>query len=665
MKDIKKKINDLVETIHMHNIHYYVYDNPTISDYEYDILVKQLESLETEYPNLILKNSPTQRVGAKPLSHFKQVEHRIPMLSLSNAMDEHELKSFDKQMIKGLNNDNIEYIGEPKLDGLAVELIYENGFFVKGSTRGNGLIGEDITDNLKTIKNIPLKLNMDFEIPKMLEVRGEVFINHKNFINLNKSRLAAGKSIFANPRNCAAGSLRQLDSSITAKRPLEIYCYGLGYIEKQNFKSQNDFLRILFNWGLPVNSEAQVGKGFKFLKKYFNHIQSNRNNLEYDIDGVVFKVNSFDSQKILGARSKSPRWAIAAKLKSVQSTTIIDDIIISVGRTGAITPVAKLKPVNVGGVTVSNATLHNQDEIDKKDICIGDTVLIQRAGDVIPEVVKVIKEKRTLIQKRYIIPDECPSCQSKIQKIDDEAKARCINYSCHAQLEGRITHFVSKNCMDIDGLGNKIILLLIKNKLITNVSDLYKLKESQISILDRMGTKSAINIINAINGSKKTTMSRFLNALGIRNVGEHLSKTLETYFNGDIEKLIRSDYHNLIQINEIGQIVAQSIIDFFQDSDNIDIINSCFELGVNFIKPEIKSGSLLDKIFVLTGSLNSFTRNEVKNIIIDNGGIISTSVSSKTDFLLTGSNPGSKYIKAQKLNTTIIDEKSFKEMIDE
>ena len=664
MKDIEKKINDLVETIHMHNIHYYVYDNPTISDYEYDILVKQLESLETEYPNLILKNSPTQRVGAKPLSHFKQVEHRIPMLSLSNAMDEHELKSFDKQMIKGLNNDNIEYIGEPKLDGLAVELIYENGFFVKGSTRGNGLIGEDITDNLKTIKNIPLKLNMDFEIPKILEVRGEVFINHKNFINLNKSRLAAGKSIFANPRNCAAGSLRQLDSSITAKRPLEIYCYGLGYIDKQNFKSQNDFLRILFNWGLPVNSEAQVGKGFKFLKKYFNHIQSNRDNLKYDIDGVVFKVNSFDSQKILGARSKSPRWAIAAKLKSVQSTTIIDDIIISVGRTGAITPVAKLKPVNVGGVTVSNATLHNQDEIDKKDICIGDTVLIQRAGDVIPEVVKVIKEKRTLTQKRYIIPDECPSCQSKIQKIEDEAKARCINYSCHAQLEGRISHFVSKNCMDIDGLGNKIILLLIKNKLIANVSDLYKLKESQISILDRMGTKSAINIINAINGSKKTTMSRFLNALGIRNVGEHLSKTLETYFNGDIEKLIRSDYQNLIQINEIGEIVAQSIIDFFQDSDNIDIINSCFKLGVNFIKPEIKSGPLLDKIFVLTGSLNSFTRNEVKNIIIDNGGKISTSVSSKTDFLLTGSNPGSKYIKAQKLNTTIIDEKSFKEMID-
>ena len=665
MKDIEKKINDLVEKIHMHNINYYVYDSPTISDYEYDVLVKKLESLEEEYPNLILKNSPTQRVGAKPLSNFKQVEHKIPMLSLSNAMDEDELKSFDKQMIKGLNNDNIEYIGEPKLDGLAVELIYENGFFVKGSTRGNGLIGEDITDNLKTIKNLPLKLNMNFEIPKIFEVRGEVFINHKNFINLNKSRLEAGESIFANPRNCAAGSLRQLDSSITAKRPLEIYCYGLGYIEKQNFKSQNDFLKILFNWGLPVNSEAQVGKGFKFLKKYFNHIQSNRDNLEYDIDGVVFKVNSFDSQKILGARSKSPRWAIAAKLKSVQSTTIIDDIMISVGRTGAITPVAKLKPVNVGGVMVSNATLHNQDEIDKKDICIGDTVLIQRAGDVIPEVIKVIKEKRNLTQKRYIIPDECPSCQSKIQKLDDEAKARCINYNCNAQLEGRITHFVSKNCMDIDGLGSKIILLLIKNKLITNVSDLYKLNESQISTLDRMGTKSAINIIKAINASKKTTMSRFLNALGIRNVGEHLSKTLETYFNGNIEELIRSDYQNLIQINEIGEIVAQSIIDFFQNSDNIDIINSCFELGVNFIKPKKKSGLLLDKIFVLTGSLNSFTRNDVKNIIIDNGGKISTSVSSKTDFLLTGSNPGSKYIKAQKLKTTIIDENLFKEMIDE
>ena len=662
-KQIKHKIESLVKKINYHNAQYYIYDNPIISDYEYDILLKELQDLENQYPDFIIENSPTNRIGAKPLDKFSQVNHRIPLLSLSNAMNNEELELFNTQMKKGLNK-SIEYIGEPKLDGLAVELIYENGKFVQGSTRGNGHIGEDITDNLKTIKAIPLYLNDDIRIPSILEVRGEVFINHTDFENLNKKRMESGESLFANPRNCAAGSLRQLDSSVTATRPLRIYCYAPGHIEGLTFNSQIEFLKALPKWGLPVNQETQMGMGISFLNTYYQYIDSIRNNLTYDIDGVVFKVNSYQDQQKLGTRSRSPRWAIAAKLKAVQATTIIENIITSVGRTGAITPVAKLRPINVGGVIVSNATLHNQDEINKKDVRISDTVIVQRAGDVIPEIVKVIIEKRISNSQPYVIPTMCPSCETVCNKKEDEVVLRCLNQNCQAQLEGKIKHFVSKNCMDIDGLGEKIVQLLIQNKLVKNISDIFQLTHLQISDLDRMGDKSASNIIDSINKSKNTTMARFIHGLGIRNVGNHLSKILEKNFNYNFDNLINSQFEDLILIDEVGDIVAESIINYFKDKNNLNIINCCFELGLNFLIPKNDSNKLSEKIFVITGTLSEFTRSKAKELIEKNGGIVTGSISKKTNFLVCGENPGSKYNKAQKLNIKIINEIELKGLIN-
>ena len=660
---IKHKIESLIKKINYHNTQYYIHDNPIISDNEYDVLLKELQSLENQYPELIFENSPTQRVGAKPLDKFSQVNHRIPLLSLSNAMNNQELELFNTQMKKGLNK-KIEYVGEPKLDGLAVELIYENGKFTKGSTRGDGQIGEDITENLKTIKAIPLYLNNEHSIPSILEVRGEVFINHIDFKNLNQKRMENGESLFANPRNCAAGSLRQLDSSVTATRPLRIYCYAPGHIEGLIFNSQIEFLNTLPKWGLPVNQETQVGLGKDFLFKYFEYIESKRNDLPYDIDGVVFKINSYEDQKILGTRSRSPRWAIAAKLKAIQATTIIKNIITSVGRTGAITPVAQLKPVNVGGVIVSNATLHNQDEINKKNIRIGDTVVVQRAGDVIPEIVKVIIEKRLKNSEAYIISEICPSCGSICDKKEDEAVLRCLNPHCPAQVEGKIKHFVSKNCLDIDGLGEKIVQLLIKNKLIINISDIFELSHEQISSLERMGNKSAENIINSINKSKNTTMARFIHGLGIRNVGNHLSKILEKHYNYNFDSLINAHFDELISIDEVGDIVADSIINFFKDENNLNIINRCFELGVTFSVPQQESVKLNKQIFVITGTLSELKRNEAKELIENNGGIVSSSVSKKTNYLLCGKNAGSKKKKAEDLKIKIINEIQLKDLLN-
>ena len=665
MTDVQKHIQDLTRKINHHNIQYYVYDNPIISDHEYDLLFRELKNLEKNHPEFICKDSPTHRIGSIPLSKFSQVTHRLPLLSLSNAMNNDELELFNTQMEKGLNIDNIEYVGEPKLDGLAVELVYENGQFIRGATRGDGTVGENITENLKTIKAIPLSLSSEILFPKILEIRGEVFINHHDFDQLNKQRLKNGETLFANPRNCAAGSLRQLDSAITANRPLRIYCYAPGYIDGISINSQAEFLDMLPKWGFPVNPELQIGHGLKFLHNYYQHIESIRDQLEYDIDGVVFKINSYSSQKLLGERSRSPRWAIAAKLKPAQATTKVNHIISSVGRTGAITPVAQLEPINVGGVIVSNATLHNQDEINKKDIRIGDTVLIQRAGDVIPEVVKVIIEKRKINSQPYIISTTCPSCNQAVSKSRDEVVMRCLNLHCPAQLQGRIKHFVSKNCMDIDGLGEKIVESLISNGLILNFSDIFKLNHNQISSLERMGDKSASNIIESINKSKKTTMSRFIHALGIRNVGEHLSKILSQIYKGEIKNLIAANYDDLIAIDEVGDIVANSIISYFQDQNNLSIINACFDAGVTFVISNQTSNILGDKTFVITGTLPSLSRLEAKNIIQDYGGKVSSSISKNTDFLLCGDNPGSKYNKAENLNIEIINENQFKELINE
>ncbi len=665
MMDILRQIQLLREEINQHNINYYVKDSPIVSDAEYDHLLRKLDDLEKGNPDLITPDSPTQRIGATPLSEFQQLTHRLPMLSLANAMNSDELTEFDTQVKKGLGiESDIEYAAEPKLDGLAVELVYEKGEFIHGSTRGDGTTGEDITQNLKTIRAIPLSLLENASIPEILEVRGEVFITHSDFKKMNDKRLENGEQAFANPRNCAAGSLRQLDPSITARRPLRIFCYAPGLIEGNTFSSQKELLETFPKYGLPVNPKIEFGKGVEFLMGYYEKAEKFRNELEYDIDGVVFKVNSFAHQDELGVRSRSPRWAIAGKLKSQQVTTKILNIEASLGRTGAVTPVAKLEPVNVGGVTVSNATLHNQDEIDRKDIRIGDTVLIQRAGDVIPEVVKVILEKRPGNTATYVIPDKCPVCVHEVFRPEEEAVARCQNMECPAQVKGRIEHFVSKGCMDIDGFGTKLVDQLVEKRLVKNVADIYSLNLEQLSELERMGEKSAQNIVEAITASKKSAMARFIHALGIRNVGEHASKVLEKSFSGNLGDLMDAGIEALTAIHEIGGIMAESIVNFFQDDSNQKVIKACLKAGIQFEAVEqIQESEFTGKTFVFTGSLEKFSRKDAQSMVEKLGARASGSVSSKTDYLVAGPGAGSKLMKAEELNISIYSEDEFLELI--
>ena len=664
--DVKNRILQLQKQLNQHNIEYYVHDNPIISDYEYDVLLKELESLERKHPKLKSSFSPTQKVGGAPLSAFQSVKHKIPMLSLANAMNIEDLQDFNSQILRLIGSEEIiEYIGEPKLDGLAVELIYEKGILTYGSTRGDGHTGEDITENIKTIKGIPLSISRNL-IPDIFEVRGEVFIDHNDFKYLNTQRLNSGESLFANPRNCAAGSLRQLDSKITASRPLKIFCYAPGTIKGLSFNTQKEFLEFLPKCGLPVNKNVEVGTGFKFLKKYYISCEKNRTNLTYDIDGAVFKINSYNLQNLVGVRTKSPRWAIAGKFKAQQKTTQILDIIISVGRTGALTSVAKLKPVNVGGVIISNATLHNQDEINKKDIRIGDTVLIQRAGDVIPEVIKVVMQKRNLKSQKFKISLYCPICGSLASKNKDEAVLRCNNNECMAKIQGQIEHYVSKKSLDIDGLGDKIITLLISNNLISNFSDLYKLKASQISILNRMGEKSAQNIIDSIHTSKNTSLSRFIHGLGIRNIGQNAAKILEKHFDKDIYKLINTSKEELINIKEFGEIMADSLINYFSNKNNIKNISNCLDMGLVFSKNNISIQSIItNKVFVFTGNLEKNSRIDAISMIEKFGGKSSSSISSKTDYVVAGPGAGKKLEKAEKLNISILNEDEFMQLLDE
>ena len=663
--DILRQIQLLRTQINRHNIRYYVYDDPIISDIEYDELMRELENLEAHHPDFITSDSPTQRVGEKPLAEFASITHSIPMQSLANAMNVDELTEFNTQTQKGLGLEkDIEYVAEPKLDGLAVELVYKDGKFHHGSTRGDGTTGEDISQNLKTIRAIPLTLDGNF--PTLLEVRGEVYIRHHDFEIMNAERIKNNEQPFANPRNCAAGSLRQLDPSITAARPLRIYCYASGVIEGMSISSQKEFLDYLPKWGFPINPNIEVGYGLDFLINYYTKAESFRENLEYDIDGVVFKVNSFAMQDELGVRSRSPRWAIAGKLKSQQVTTKILDIVPSVGRTGAITPVAKLEPVSVGGVVVSNATLHNQDEIYRKDVRIGDTVLIQRAGDVIPEVIKVVLEKRPVITHAYILPDSCPVCSQQVFHPEDEVVARCQNMKCTAQVKGRIEHFVSKNCMDIDGFGTKLVDQLVTIGLINNVSDIFQLTLDSLSNLDRMAEKSAQNIMDAIETAKATTLARFIHALGIRNVGEHASKVLEKSFSGNLEALMHTDMETLTAIHEIGDVMAESIINFFHEDNNQKVIQACVDAGISFSKVEqIKESIYTGKIFVFTGSLEKFSRSDAKEMVEKIGARASGSVSSKTDFLVAGPGAGSKLDKAKELDIPILSEVEFLEMMKE
>ena len=657
----KDRIAELRKILNEHSYRYYIINDPIISDGEYDHLFRELELLENDDPALINIDSPTQRVGSSPALEFGTIKHNVPMLSLSNAMNREEIIAFNERMKKGLDKKSITYMAEPKLDGLGVELVYENGVLAHGTTRGDGFNGENITHNLRTIRAVPLSLRKEeIPYPNLLEVRGEVFIKKNDFILLNKNQESKGLSLFANPRNAAAGSLRQLDPTITADRPLSIYCYEAGEIDGNEFQDHQSFLNALKNWGLPVNPLIKIVVDALGLTSYHEELETKRNQLPYEIDGTVFKINDYNARKILGARSRSPRWAIAGKFKAQQGTSIIRDIDIQVGRTGALTPVARLDPVQVAGVTVANVTLHNQDEIDRKDVHIGDTVLIERAGDVIPKIIKVIIDKRPHGTKRFRISDNCPACNQTIYRSESESIFRCYNILCPKQIKGRIQHFASKRAMNIDGLGHKIVDQLVEDKKITSIADLFSLESSELKELDRLGEKSAENLVKAVSFSKNTTFARFVFALGIRNVGEHVAKVLEKKFSSNLKEFIKTDYNELIEIDGVGPIVAENIIQFWSDQSNQNMVQQCLDYGIKLKKKERKKEPIFNgKVYVFTGKLEKLNRETAKEIVDERGGKTSGSVSKKTSFVVAGPGAGSKLNKAKKLKVPILSEKEF------
>ncbi len=665
-ENIKDKIQELIEMISAFDYQYYVLDNPSISDFEYDKIFRSLVDLENENPELIRPDSPSQRVGGKALDAFESVIHRQAMLSLNNAFDEDELIAFDKRIKDDIGIDEVEYAVEPKFDGLAITLTYENGIFVQGATRGDGYTGENVTHNLKTIRSIPTKLNY-IHPPKLLEVRGEVLMLKKDFELLNQKQESLGEKQFANPRNAAAGSLRQLDPRITATRPLTFFSYGLGVCEPNlNLKTHTQTIQLLKQFNLPISDLSTSVKGVKGLQSFYDKVSKLRNALAYDIDGVVYKVNSFNYQNELGFVSRAPRWAIAHKFPAEEALTEILDINVQVGRTGAITPVARLKPVFVGGVTVTNATLHNEDEMTRKDVHIGDIVSVRRAGDVIPEIVRVLINKRPKTIKKFRMPTECPECGSALVRIDDEAIIRCSGgLVCPAQQKQSIIHFASRKAMDIEGLGDKSVEQLVTVGLIHELPDIFKLKLEQLINLDRMAEKSSRNLLDAIEKSKSTSLPRFIYALGIRNVGESTAKDLAGFY-GDLDEIMKQTEESLQIVPDIGPTVAKSISDFFRQTKSREVINSLIGLGVHWPKYDIKkssSGIFATKTFVLTGTLPSMSREEAKSIIEMNGGKVVGSVSKKTDYVVAGSDAGSKLTTAQELGLKIISQQELLKLI--
>lgn len=653
------RIQQLRELINRYDYEYYVLDAPSVPDSEYDSIYRELQALEQQHPSLKTADSPTQRVSGSAANAFNSITHRQAMLSLNNAFEDNELAAFDKRISEALGVTQITYAVEPKFDGLAITLTYENGIFTQGATRGDGYTGEDVTHNLRTLRAIPMRLHCT-EPPRLLEVRGEVLMLKRDFERLNQTQLSKGEKLFANPRNAAAGSLRQLDSRITAQRPLTFFAYGLGAAEGipslSNHSSAMDYLASLH---FPVSHERGVVMGADGLRTYYQKIGKLRDSLPYDIDGVVYKVNEFSQQNELGFVSRAPRWAIAHKFPAQEVLTIVEDITVQVGRTGAITPVARLKPVFVGGVTVTNATLHNEDEVRRKDVHIGDTVSVRRAGDVIPEVVFVVSERRPALARRFEMPTACPECGSHILKQADEAVARCTGgLFCPAQRKQAITHFASRRAMDIEGLGDKLVDQLVEANLVHTLADIYKLDLNTLSNLERMAQKSAQNILSALEASKKTTLARFIYALGMRNVGEATAKDLAKHF-GSLNALMQADTEKLLAVNDVGPVVAESITNFFSEAHNQSVIAELIAAGIHWPESEGKqmaSGNLLGKTLVLTGTLPTMSRDSAKELIEAAGGKVSGSVSKKTDFVVAGAEAGSKLDKAQELGIAILDE---------
>ena len=669
MTNIQTQIDNLRKTLRQYEYEYHVLDNPTVPDSEYDRLFHQLKALELAHPEFLTSDSPTQRVGAKPLSGFSQIRHEIPMLSLDNAFSDEEFNAFVKRIEDRLIvlPKPLTFCCEPKLDGLAVSILYVNGILTQAATRGDGTTGEDITANIRTIRNIPLQLLTD-NPPARLEVRGEVFMPHAGFEHLNEYALEHGEKTFANPRNAAAGSLRQLDPNITSKRPLVLNAYGIGIAEGVELPNTHYArLQWLKSIGIPVNPEIRLCNGTNEVLDFYRDIQNKRSSLGYDIDGTVLKINDIALQNELGFISKAPRWAIAYKFPAQEELTVLNDVEFQVGRTGAITPVAKLEPVFVAGVTVSNATLHNGDEIERLNIAIGDTVVIRRAGDVIPQIIGVLHERRPDNAKPIIFPTNCPVCDSQIIRIEGEAVARCTGgLFCAAQRKEALKHFVSRKAMDIDGVGGKLIEQLVDRELIHTPADLFKLDLTTLTRLERMGAKSAENALNSLEKAKSTTLARFIFALGIRDVGEATALNLANHFK-TLDELKAADLDQLQQVPDVGEVVANRIFVFWRETHNVAVVDDLIAQGIHWETMEVKEASenlFKDKTVVLTGTLTQMGRNEAKALLQQLGAKVSGSVSSKTDFVIAGDAAGSKLTKAQELNITVLTEEEFLEHVN-
>ena len=665
LEQVRVEYEQLKDELNQHNHRYYVLDEPTVPDSEYDRSMRRLQEIEQQYPELLSDDSPSQRVGGAALPSFSPVSHAVPMLSLDNAFNEEELEAFDRRVSDRLNykdDQQIDYVCEPKLDGVAVSLLYREGLLVRGATRGDGKVGEDITANVRTINSIPLKLN-GAGIPELLEVRGEIYLPRGGFDKINAAAIAKGDKAFVNPRNAAAGSLRQLDSKITASRPLEMCAYSVGQFQGgETPDSHLNMLKALGRWGFKINTYVESVQGIAACEAYYERMQARRDQLPYDIDGIVYKVNDLALQQRLGFVAKAPRWAIARKFPAEEEMTQLLDVEFQVGRTGALTPVARLAPVFVGGVTVSNATLHNADEIARLGLCIGDTVIIRRAGDVIPKVAAVVLDRRPADARAIVFPETCPVCQSSVRRVEGEAVARCSGgLFCGAQSKEAIKHFASRKAMDIDGLGDKLVELLVDRGLIYSPADLYELSAAKIADLERMGEKSAQNLIDSIAVSRQTTLGKFLFALGIREVGEATGQTLARNF-GSLEAIIEADQDALLEVDDIGPVVAYYIRDFFRNPDNLSIINALRESGVSWDDIDVSaqdSQPLKGQTWVLTGGMEIMSRAEAKDRLQELGAKVAGSVSAKTSQVVAGPGAGSKLTKAQSLDIPVFDEEQF------
>lgn len=661
-KTARDRIEALREEINSHNYSYYVLDNPEIPDSEYDRLLRELTELEQQNPELVTADSPTQRVGATPLDSFAEVQHEIPMLSLGNAFSDQDMIDFDRRIREKVKSENIDYAAEPKLDGLAISLLYKKGMLVRGATRGDGRVGEDVTLNIRTIDAIPLKLR-GIDYPELIEVRGEVVMPRAGFEKLNRQQLDKGEKPFVNPRNAAAGSLRQLDPKITATRPLSFYCYGVGLVEGMSLPGKHSvMMEKLKQWGLRINPESKVVKGINACIDYYEQLAIKRNSLPDEIDGIVYKVDDVHFQEIMGFVSRAPRWAIARKFPAQEEITKLLAIDVQVGRTGALTPVARLEPVFVGGVTVSNATLHNQDEIDRLDVRVGDSVIVRRAGDVIPQIISVIKSKREGKPRRFKLPDVCPVCGSETARFDNEAVTYCTGgLYCEAQRKEAIKHFASRRAMNIDGLGDKLVEQLVDEGLIHTIADLYQLKFEKLIKLDRMAEKSAKNLIASLEKSKSTTLPRFLFSLGIHSIGETTAQTLANHFSS-LDNILSATEEQLLQVPDVGPVVADNLLTFFKQEHNVEVVKQLISAGIHW--PAIEKKSLDDlplagKTFVVTGTLETMGRNDAKAALLERGAKVAGSVSKKTDYVVVGENAGSKETKARELGVEILDETAF------